>query len=113
VELSRVLAVDGVPRILVHTSIPENLVPGLDQISLHMRSLYETLQRRYGFVFRRADRWLESITPSEEEARLLEVPPTTPLLSIESCSYSPEGRPLEHYLAIYRTDQARLHIRVG
>ena len=113
VQLSRVLAVDGVPRILVNTSIPEVLAPGLDQLGLQMRSLYDTLQRRYGFVFRRAERWLKAVMPSEEEAKHLEIATVTPLLSIESCAHSDLGRAIEHYHALYRTDEARLHIRVG
>jgi GntR family transcriptional regulator len=96
IEISRVLIVDGIPRILVNTSIPEKLAPGLDQAPLNNRSLYDTLQRRYGFVFRRADRWLEAVTPTAEQAALLDVGTGTPLLAIESCSYSEIGEPSEH-----------------
>ncbi len=113
IEISRVLSVEGVPRILVNTSIPYKLAPGLEQAPLSNRSLYDTLQRRYGFVFRRADRWIESVAASDEQAALLDVHPRTPLLAIESCSYSDSAEPIEHYDALYRTDEARLHIKVG
>jgi len=113
IEISRVLIVDGIPRILVNTSIPERLAPGLDQAPLNNRSLYDTLQRRYGYVFHRADRWLEAVTPTAEQAALLEIEMGTPLLAIESCAHSDGGVPIEHYDALYRTDEARLHVRAG
>ena len=113
VEIERVLLVDGIPRILVRTSIPESLVPGLDQVPLHARSLYDVLQRQYGMVFRQAERWLEAVTPTAEEASLLGIAHTAPLLAIESCAYAESGRPIEYYHALYRTDLASLHIRVS
>jgi GntR family transcriptional regulator len=113
VEIVRVLSVDGTPRILVHTAIPEAIVPGLEQTPLETRSLYDTLRRQYGIVFARAERWLEAVTPSPDQAALLEVPASTPLLAIESCSYTVENAPAEYYFALHRTDQARLHLVVG
>jgi GntR family transcriptional regulator len=113
VEIVRVLSVDGTPRILVHTALPERIVPGLDQIPLETRSLYEMLRRQYGIVFSRAERWLEAVTASAEQADLLEVPAATPLLAIESCSYTDQNAPAEYYFALHRTDQARLHLVVG
>lgn len=113
IEVTRVMMVDGVPRLLVAISIPEQLVPGLDQLPLQSRSLYELLQRRYGIVIRQADRWIEAVTPTAEQSTLLEVSRNTPLVAIESCAYGESGRPIEYYHALYRTDLASLHIRVG
>lgn len=113
VEIERVQLVDGLPRILVRHSIPEVLVPGLDQVSLQTRSLYDVLKRQYGVVFKHAERWLEAVTPSAEEAALLGVARMTPLLAIESCAYAHSDRPVEYYHALYRTDLASLHIRVS
>lgn len=113
VEISRVQMVDGLPRILVHHSIPEQLTPGLDQLPLQSRSLYDVLQKQYGMIFKRADRWIEAVTPTPEEADLLEVPHSCPLLAIESCALSDQGRPIEYYHALFRTDLASLHIRVS
>jgi GntR family transcriptional regulator len=113
VEISRVQLVDGLPRILVHHSIPAQLTPGLDQLPLQTRSLYDVLQKQYGLIFKRADRWIEAVTPTPEEADLLEVPHTSPLLAIESCALSDQGLPIEYYHALFRTDLASLHIRVS
>ncbi|XAH22286.1 GntR family transcriptional regulator [Xylophilus sp. GW821-FHT01B05] len=112
VEVTRVMVVEGVPRLLVSISIPEQLVPGLDQLPLQARSLYDVLRRQYGLVFHQADRWIEAVNADAEQAQLLEVSHNTPLLGIESCAYSASGQPVEYYHALYRTDMASLHIKV-
>ncbi|HVJ42174.1 MAG TPA: GntR family transcriptional regulator [Dongiaceae bacterium] len=112
VEIRRIIGAEGIPRILVHTSLVASLVPGLEQVSLQHRSLHDTLRRRYGIVFRQADRWLKSVLPSDEEASLLEIGLDEPVLAIESCAYLADGTPAEYYWALYRTDQARLHLKI-
>lgn len=113
VAVDRVLSVDGVPRLLVRWRMPERLVPGLERVPLHTRSLYETLSRRYGIVFDRAERWIEATAPVDSDARLLAVTTGTPLLGIESVAFAADGQPVEYYTALYRTDRARLHIQIG
>jgi GntR family transcriptional regulator len=112
VALERVLSVDGVPRTIVTAILPLAVVPGMDSYSMENKSLYETLRRRYGIVLQRAERWIEAVNASEEEADLLAVAPETALLGIESLALDSEGRPVELYYAIHRTDQARLHFIV-
>ncbi len=112
VEVSRVQMVDGIPRLLVHHSIPARLAPGLETVPLQTRSFYDVLQKQYGILFRRADRWIEAVMPTKEEAHLLGIAPTSPLLAIESCAVSERGDPIEYYYALFRTDLASLHIRI-
>lgn len=112
VEVSRVLSVEGTPHILVTISIPEHLVPGLDQVPLQTRSLYDVLRRQYGLHFQSADRWVEAVTTNADNAQLLDVTTTTPLIAIESCAYSATGTPVEHWTALCRTDMASLHFQV-
>ncbi|MBZ9655259.1 GntR family transcriptional regulator [Phyllobacterium lublinensis] len=109
VMIDRVMLVDGEPRTLVRISLRQSAVPGLEALPLEKRSLYETLRRQYGISLKRAERWIEAYTPTHEEAQLLQVAPNTPLVSIESCSYGDGDDPLEYFVAIYRTDRARLH----
>lgn len=112
VEVSRVQMVDGIPRLLVHHSIPALIVPGLETVPLQTRSFYDVLQKQYGILFRRSDRWIEAVMPTKEEAHLLDIAPTSPLLAIESCALSERGDPIEYYYALFRTDLASLHIRI-
>lgn len=111
-QLSRVLIVDGVPRMVVHSFFPAALVPGLDQMPFESRSLYDTLGKQYGIVMHHADRWIEAALPSAEEAILLGIAVDTPLLAIESLAWSKAGDPIEFYYGVYCSAQARVHIRV-
>jgi GntR family transcriptional regulator len=113
VALDRVLAVDDVPRILVHTYVVARLAPGFEQVPMHNRSLYETLARRYGITMRRAERWLEAASATAEQAKLLGIPKGAPVIAIESISYMQTDEPIEYYTAVYRTDHARLHFIVS
>lgn len=112
IGLDRVLMVDGTPRITVQTSIPEALAPGLDRIPMEGKSLHATLLRQYGVTFSRAQRWLDAKIATSALGKLLEVPAGAPLLEIESCARMPGDRPVEYYLAYYRTDQARVSLDV-
>ena len=113
VEINRVQMVDGLPRILVRHCIPAQRAPGLERLPLELRSLYDVLQKQYGLIFRRADRWIEAVTPTPEEAELLMIPHSHPVLAIESCALSDHGQPIEYYHALFRTDLASLHIKVS
>lgn len=112
-QLDRVLSVDGVPRILVHTSLVARHVPGMEQVPMHNRSLYDTLSRQYGITMRRAERWLEAVAATANQARLLGVADGAPLIAIESVGFMDGGLPMEYYTAFYRTDQSRLHFMVS
>jgi GntR family transcriptional regulator len=113
VIIERLLSVDGVPRMWVETQIPQGLVPGLEQVPMRGRSLYETLSRNYGLVLRRAERWIEAVMPTAEQAALLGVDPGESVLAIESCTFGDADLPLEYYRALYRTSQARLQLTIS
>jgi GntR family transcriptional regulator len=113
IGLDRVLSVDGVPRILVHTKVVAALAPGLERIPLENRSLYETLFRKFGLKMRRAERWLAAVNANSEQAQLLGVDQETPLIAIESIGFATHEEPVEYYIAYYRTDIGRLHFSVG
>ena len=110
VRIRRVYHVDGAPTILVNTSLPSHLVPGLERAQLENRSLYETIRQRYGLIPARAERWLEAALPTREEAELLGVSARTPLIGIESIASASGGVPIEYYSALQRTDATRLHV---
>lgn len=112
VALDRVLSVDGEPRLLVHAALRHACAPGLESVSVENRSLYETLRRQYGIVFKRADRWIEARNAPEDIARILGIEPGAAVMWIESCAYGDDDVPIEYYTAFHRTDRARLHFVV-
>ncbi|MER7498889.1 GntR family transcriptional regulator [Nonomuraea pusilla] len=112
VRLRRLRRVDGQPWLLVDTALPARLVPGLERGVLENQSLYDVLRRRYGIEPAAADRWIEAVFPSREDAALLEVTASTPLLGIESVAWMPDGTRFEAYYALHRSDQTRFYVGI-
>ncbi len=112
IAIDRVLSVDGLPRMLVHTKVVAALAPALENVPLENRSLYDTLLRAYGIKMTRAERWLAAVCATAEQAALLGVADNTPLIAIESLGFSGRDEPVEYYTAYYRTDIGRLHFAI-
>ncbi|MGV9764337.1 MULTISPECIES: GntR family transcriptional regulator [Micromonospora] len=112
VRMRRLRRVDGQPWLLVDTALPARLVPGLERAVLENQSLYDVLRRRYGLEAAAADRWIEAVFPDPEDAELLEVTTSTPLLAIESVAWLPDGVRFEAYHALHRSDQTRFFVGI-
>ena len=110
--LKRLRSVDGELSLLVHTVVPADLAPGLQRTKLEDRSLYDVLRRQYGLHIVRAERWIDAVMADEDTRKLLELPPSEPLLRIESVAYGANGRPVEHYRALHRCRSSRLHLQI-
>jgi GntR family transcriptional regulator len=111
VALKRLRSVDGELRLLVETVVPADLAPGLHRTRLDDRSLYDVLRRQYGLRLVRAERWIDAVLPDAATCELLDLPQPEPLLRIESIAYGANGRPLEHYRALHRCKESRLHVQ--
>lgn len=109
VELDRVLCVDGEPRTRVLAVLRASAVPGLAAAPMGNRSLYQTLQQRYGIFLKKAERWISAANADEDSAALLKIEPGSAVLNIQSVSTDQNGRCIELYFAQHRTDKARLH----
>lgn len=112
VRLRRLRSVDGKPLMLVDTTLPLALVPGLATAKLENRSLYEHLRRQYGLEPSGADRWLQAILPGAEEAGLLQITSQTPVLSIESIAWDTHGQRFEWYRALHRSEESRFYVGI-
>lgn len=112
VRVRRLRRVDGQPWLLVDTAIPARLALGLEKAVLENQSLYDVLRRRYGLEPRGADRWIEAVFPDEQDAALLEVSTSTPLLGIESVAWLSDLTRFEAYRALHRSDQTRFYVGI-
>lgn len=111
VALKRLRSVDGELQLLVETSVPVDLAPGLHRTRLENRSLYDVLRRQYGLRIVKAERWIDAVLPDTGVAALLEMTTPEPLLRIESIAYGANGRPIEYYRALHRCRTSRLHVQ--
>jgi GntR family transcriptional regulator len=67
-------------------------------------SSYDLYGRRTGVIPARVSQALEAVAADDHQARLLDVPPGTPLLRVTSIFTDREERPLELRRALYRGD---------
>lgn len=111
-RLRRLRFVDGKPWLLVDTTIPQTVAPGLLRANLENRSLYEHLRRHNGIAPAGADRWLQAVIPSESEAELLQLEPGKPVLRIESVAWGSDNVPFEMYQALHRSDESRFYVGI-
>ncbi len=113
VIIDRVLSVDGAPRAIVRWAMLERMVPGLVGLRMSNRSLYDTISRQYGIRLVQAERWIEAVSLSAEDAELLGVEEGKAALCIESVGSNDTQIPIEYYQAHYLSDRARLRFVVS
>lgn len=112
VELKRLRYVNDVPIQLVTSYLPYDLVPGLTEVDLTNRSLYEFLEHEMGLFITRGRRTIEAVSANDEEAKLLDVPRGAPMVMLDSVSYLADGRVVEYYHAVHRGDRSRFEVEL-
>jgi GntR family transcriptional regulator len=108
--LQRVALLEGKPVALLLSCIPARLVPGLETLDLNGRSLYRTLEERYGIVLARAESTIEVVRARGNQSRALSIAPGTPLLQVEGKTYDVTGKFVEFSQVLYRADRFRFTI---
>lgn len=110
IVIDRLRYISDEPLVLVTTCLPEHFCPQLVDIDLRQRSLYDVLAHEADIVITRGRRWIEAVAADARQASLLEVEKGAPLIRLESVSYLADGRPVEYYDAIHRSDRARFEV---
>jgi GntR family transcriptional regulator len=115
IELARVRLSDGDPLAIETVYLPFNLCPNLLQHDFGVESLYDVLEKEYGFVLTHADQTIEAALSTPLEAELLKFTPLAAVLHIERLTVQQDGQPIEYVLATYRGDRykfrSQLHLR--
>jgi GntR family transcriptional regulator len=109
-HLRRVALVEGSPLALLTSYLPARLVPGLAGLDLNGRSLYRTLEERYGLVPARAENIIEVVRCRSAHADILGIAAGTPLLQVEGKTYALGGEFVEYSQVLYRADRFRFTI---
>ena len=112
VHFDRVRSIDRHPVQVARAFMPARLFPGLVEIDLTDRSLYQVLRDVYGIRPARGHRAIEAVALSREDAEYLGVRRGTPGLRIHSITRSSDGIAFEHYVADYRGDSFRFEVDV-
>jgi GntR family transcriptional regulator len=99
-RVNRLRLADGIPMAIEHAVVPSRFLP---DPSLVKQSLYAVLQEQ-GVVPCRALQRLHAVLLSDEQAKLLKVPPQSPALYIERRSFTVKGEAVEFTSSYYRGD---------
>ncbi|WP_236657878.1 GntR family transcriptional regulator [Limnohabitans sp. TS-CS-82] len=105
-QVRRVLAFSGVPTILEDLWLPGTPFKGLtaERLSDYHGPMYALFETEFGVRMVRADETIRAVNPDAEQAQLLNVPVTAPLLSVERVAYTYNDTPMELRRGLYRTD---------
>ena len=112
IDILRLRSINEEPIQLVTTYIPYELCPALSSVDLTNRSLYEFLEKECGILIARGIRYIEAVLPNETEIALLGIERETPLLMLDSISFSENGQPIEYYHALHRGDRSRFEVEL-
>lgn len=111
-ELYRLRLADALPLAIEQVWLSLAEFPGIEKIDFTRNSLYETLRERYGIRVGSADEIIEARTPTQREAKLLEMSPRLSLLVISRTVRTVQGKPVEASLSLYRGDRYRAILNI-
>ena len=105
-QVRRVLAFSKVPTILEDLWLPGTPFKGLtaERLSGYHGPMYALFETEFGVRMVRADETIRAVNPDPQQARLLDVAITAPLLSVERVAYTYNDTPMELRRGFYRTD---------
>jgi GntR family transcriptional regulator len=109
-EIVRTRLADGAPISLERARLPADRFPGLLDHSLR-DSILALMQTVYGVVPREAIERIEIVGASASAARLLDVPRSSPLLSVVRVMVDDAHRPFELSHDLFRGDRVRIVVR--
>lgn len=92
----------GEPLAIMRNWLPRNLAP-IDEASLGATGLYELL-RRAGVHIRVANQRIGARLATPAEARLLQIPARSAMLTMERTTFDVDGAPIEYASHDYRAD---------
>ncbi len=111
-ELHRLRLADGFPLAIEQVWLSLAEFPGIEKIDFTRNSIYETLRERYGIRVGSAEEIIEARTPTQREAKLLEISPRLSLLVISRTIRTIQAKPVEASLSLYRGDRYRAILNI-
>jgi GntR family transcriptional regulator len=111
-EVIRVRTARREPLALERAYFPTAPFPGLLDQRLG-GSIYELLRKTYRQSPHTANEVLVPVAALDEEARLLQVAPGTPLLLIERTTFTSAGLAIEYARDLFRPDRVRISLQTG
>jgi GntR family transcriptional regulator len=105
VEVRRLLHSKGQPVVLDEIWLPGTLFKGLtgERLAQHRGPFYGLFEAEFGVHMIRAEEKIRAVAADADSAALLQLPPGTPLLSVERLSFTYGDKPVELRRGLYNT----------
>ena len=91
--------------------LPADEFAGLPSLPLDRRSLFATLERKYGIELAYADEEVDATAASARIAELLAIHPGAPVLRVRQVIFSTLGKATLYVIGFYRSDRYTMLIR--
>ncbi len=105
VLLTRVRLADRVPLAIETVHLPHYLCPNLLSHDFSTESLYDVLEREYGYRLTRAEQTIEAALANPREIATLQLIPPAPVLVMERLTFTNQDVLIEHVQSTYRGDR--------
>jgi GntR family transcriptional regulator len=112
IDIQRLRFINDEPIQLVTTYIPYEICPSLATADLSSQSLYAYLEKESRIYIAKGHRYIEAVLANDYEADLLGIERGSPLLMLDSVSYTEDGQPIEYYHALHRGDRSRFEVEL-
>jgi DNA-binding GntR family transcriptional regulator len=112
-HLKRIITADGLPICLTKATLPYPLIIGIEQTDFNTTSLYDVLEKAYGYVVDRTTMTFEASAADGFVSELLSISAGTPLLIYNSTSYTKVGKdelPIELCESYYLTSKIKYRL---
>ena len=106
-DILRLRSINQEPVMLESYKIPLDRFPGLHELDIENRSIYEIFETEFEVKIARNRQSLEPIIANRFEADLLQITPGDPLMLEKRFSYDAEDQPIEFGKDRYRGDRFR------
>lgn len=113
VFIERLRTLGGMPLSLDTSYLDASVAAPLLDTDLVGTDVFVMLEEELGLRLAHADLSIEAIAADVASARLLEVPPGTPLLLVERLTCLEDGRPIDFEFVRYRGDRLSLSARLS
>jgi len=101
----RLRFVNGEPVAVVTSYLPARIFAGIDKQDLEKQSLYYIFEHTYQRRLQWAEEVIGAMNAGEEEARILEAEPGSPLIIIKETTYDDQDIAIEYSVSLLRGDR--------
>ncbi len=111
-RVRRKLSADGAPICLYISHLAQARFADLERVQFGNRRLYATLEAIYGIHVLKVEEILHAGAPSAEEAEMMCLPVTAPVMIVERTAFGVQGSVVEWRRTVGRSDQFQYRIEL-